>query len=272
MTYFEGKVVIVTGASTGIGRATAELFAQRGAKVAITGRNAESLEITRQLCEKAAGGNADKVHVIIADVTKEEDTKRIIAETVNKFGQLDVLVNNAGAATKPGLPDSHYSRPLEVFDYVMNLNARSLIALDQEAIPHLKKTKGNIVNVSSVAGFKAFPHGAYYCMAKAANDQLNRILAIDLAKEGIRVNNINPGPVRTEFASAMGMSDAAKDWMEENYVKPNCPLGRSGTSEEMATVIAFLANNDEARFVTGQMLVADGGFSISSPPLPTQAS
>uniref|UniRef100_A0A914VZ53 Uncharacterized protein n=1 Tax=Plectus sambesii TaxID=2011161 RepID=A0A914VZ53_9BILA len=272
MTYFEGKVVIVTGASTGIGRATAELFAQRGAKVAITGRNAESLEKTRQLCEKAAGGSADKVHVVIADVTKEEDTKRIIAETVNKFGQLDVLVNNAGAGTKPGYNDSHFTQPLEVFDYVMNLNARSLIALDQEAIPHLKKTKGNIVNVSSIGAFKAFPALAYYCMAKAAIDQLNRVLAIDLAKEGIRVNNINPGPVRTEFTTAMGMPDASQDWMEENIVKPNCPLGRSATPEEMATVIAFLANNDEARFVTGQLLVADGGTSISSPPLPTQAS
>uniref|UniRef100_A0A914UTQ2 Uncharacterized protein n=1 Tax=Plectus sambesii TaxID=2011161 RepID=A0A914UTQ2_9BILA len=272
MTYFEGKVVIVTGSSTGIGRATAELFAKRGAKVTITGRSAESLEITRQLCEKAAGGNADKILSIIADVTKEEDTKRIIAETVNKFGQLDVLINNAGAATMSGYQDCHFTRPLEVFDYVMNLNARSLIALDQEAIPHLKKTKGNIVNVSSVAGFRAFPMMAYYCMAKAANDQLNRVLAIDLAKEGIRVNTISPGPVRTEFTARNGMPDAVRDWMEENYIKPHTPLGRSATSEEMATVIAFLANNDEARFVTGQMLVADGGISISSPPLPTQAS
>uniref|UniRef100_A0A914VZM1 Uncharacterized protein n=1 Tax=Plectus sambesii TaxID=2011161 RepID=A0A914VZM1_9BILA len=272
MTYFEGKVVIVTGSSTGIGRATAELFAKRGAKVTITGRSAESLEITRQLCEKAAGGNADKVLSIIGDVTKEEDTKRIIAETINKFGQLDVLVNNAGAATKPGLQDSHYSQPLEVFDYVMNLNARSLIALDQEAIPHLKKTKGNIVNVSSILGFRAYPSMAYYCMAKAANDQLNRILAIDLAKEGIRVNNINPGPVRTEFLNRNGEPEAARDWVEDNIIKPNCPMARSATSEEMATVIAFLANNDEARFVTGQMLVADGGMSISSPPLPTNAS
>jgi len=268
MAAFAGKVVIVTGASTGIGRATAELFAKRGAKVAITGRNAESLEETRQLSVKAAGGNADKVLVITADVTNEEDTKRIVADTVNKFGQLDVLVNNAGGLTKPGYQDCHFMRPLEVFDYVINLNTRSLVALNQEAIPHLKKTKGNIVNVSSIGAFRPLPYASYYGMAKAATDQMNRILAIELAKDGIRVNNLNPGAIRTNFSTRYGMPEAGRDLMEEHFIKPNTPLGRSGLPTEMANLIVFLANNEEASYVTGASLVADGGASINMPAIP----
>uniref|UniRef100_A0A914WWT4 Uncharacterized protein n=1 Tax=Plectus sambesii TaxID=2011161 RepID=A0A914WWT4_9BILA len=253
MGKFDGKVIIVTGSSSGIGRGTALLLAQQGATLTITGRNTEKLEETKKQL-LSAGSTVDKILVVAGDVTKEEDTKRLIAETVNKFGKLDVLVNNAGGG---GVCD--ISQPLTVFDDIININLRSVLALCQEAIPHLKKTKGNIVNVSSIAGFRATYILAYYCIAKAGLDQLNRILAIQLAPDGIRVNNVNPGVIRTDIMSA-----EAWDGMEA-WVKPNTPIPRIGQPVEMAHVISFLASNEESSYITGQSIVADGGFSINSP-------
>uniref|UniRef100_A0A914WR07 Uncharacterized protein n=1 Tax=Plectus sambesii TaxID=2011161 RepID=A0A914WR07_9BILA len=257
MGKFDGKVIIVTGSSSGIGRGTALLLAQQGATLTITGRNTEKLEETKKQL-LSAGSTEDKILVVVGDVTKEEDTKRLIAETVNKFGKLDVLVNNAGGATPCDI-----SQPLTVFDDIINQNLRSVLALCQEAIPHLKKTKGNIVNVSSIAGIRAMYTLAYYSIAKAGLDQLNRILAIQLAQDGIRVNNVNPGAIRTD-----AMPAEAWDVVEESWIKPNTPISRVGQPVEMAHVISFLANNEESSYITGQSIVADGGFSINSPVPP----
>uniref|UniRef100_A0A914VTE0 Uncharacterized protein n=1 Tax=Plectus sambesii TaxID=2011161 RepID=A0A914VTE0_9BILA len=268
MARFDEKVVIITGASSGIGQATAVLFAKRGASIAITGRSEKNLQATRDLAIKA-GGTDDKILLIVADVTKEEDTKRIIDETVKKFGQLDVLVNNAGGGTLEGFNDSHFNQPLKVYDYVNNLNMRSVIALCQEAIPHLKKTKGNIVNVSSIGSSRPMPGYTYYQVAKASLDHLNRCLAVALGPEGVRVNNVNPGIIRTNFNQAMGVPDETVKKLEDAWVKPNVPLRRPGEPIEIATTIAFLAS-DEASYITGQMIIADGGTCINTPPLPSE--
>uniref|UniRef100_A0A914WUL9 Uncharacterized protein n=1 Tax=Plectus sambesii TaxID=2011161 RepID=A0A914WUL9_9BILA len=261
-----GKVAIVTGASSGIGRATAVLFAENGASLALAARNVKSLEETKQMAI-AAGGKAENIQLIGADVTQVADTKRIVEETIKKYGRLDILVNNAGAASMAGVPDSHFMRPLDVYDYVMNLNSRSLVALCQEAIPELKKTKGNIVNVSSVGSFRPIPEFTYYQMAKSAVDQLNRNLAVALAADGIRVNNVNPGFVKSNFAANTGASAEAVAAAEELWVKPRVPMKRGGEPREIATTILFLASED-ASYITGQLIVIDGGSSINVPAVP----
>uniref|UniRef100_A0A914WD97 Uncharacterized protein n=1 Tax=Plectus sambesii TaxID=2011161 RepID=A0A914WD97_9BILA len=257
MGKFDGKVIVVTGSSSGIGRGAAVLLAEQGATLTITGRNAEQLEETKKLLLKA-GSTEDKILSIIADVTVEDDTKRIIAETVNKFGKLDVLVNNAGGAVACDI-----GQPVQVFDNIINQNLRSVITLCQAAIPHLKQTKGNIVNISSIAAFCAMTPMAYYCIAKAGLDQLNRILAIDLAQYGIRVNNVNPGTIRTNVMPA-----AFWDALENEYTKVNTPIPRIGQPIQMAHLISFLANNEESSYITGQCIVADGGLSIKIPTPP----
>uniref|UniRef100_A0A914WYM9 Uncharacterized protein n=1 Tax=Plectus sambesii TaxID=2011161 RepID=A0A914WYM9_9BILA len=268
MQKFSGKVVIITGASSGIGRATAVQFAENGATIALTGRDTKSLEETKQMAIKA-GGKAETILLIAADVTNTSDTKRIVEETVQKFGRLDVLVNNAGGGTMAGHSDSSFMQPLEVFDYVINLNARSLIALCQEAIPHLKKAQGNIVNVSSIGSFRPLPSYTYYQMAKSAVDQLTRNLSIALAADGIRVNNVNPGSIRTNFGANAGRTPEVATALEELYLKPNIPMHRRGEPEEIASTILFLASK-EASYITGQLIVIDGGASIGMPALPGQ--
>uniref|UniRef100_A0A914W3W9 Uncharacterized protein n=2 Tax=Plectus sambesii TaxID=2011161 RepID=A0A914W3W9_9BILA len=270
MAKFADKVIIVTGASSGIGQSTAELLAKEGAKVAITGRSEKGLEETKQLMLKA-GGNEEKILTIAADVTNEEDTKRIVAETVKKFGKLDILVNNAGAGTMEGYPDSSIAQPLLVYDYINNLNARSVIALCQEAIPHLKASKGNIVNVSSIGSLRASPNFMYYQMAKAALDHFTRILAAQLAPEGVRVNVVNPGAIRTNWLARTGIPQAAVDALEKSWLNVWLPMRRVGEPIEIAKTIAFLAS-DDASYITGQMIVADGGAVIATVPMPKDTS
>lgn len=145
---FSGKVVIITGSSSGIGAVTAVEFSKAKAQVVITGRNAEKLSEVRKLCLEASPNNLVPLE-IVADVSKEEDCKRIIDLTIQKFGRLDILVNNAGRGAYSSVQDA---KILEIFDELINLNLRSVICLTQLSVEHLEKTKGNIVNISSVAG------------------------------------------------------------------------------------------------------------------------
>lgn len=249
---FKNKVVLVTGASSGIGAATAEYFAKLGASLAIVGRNEGNLKETVTKCGK-------NVHAIVADVTKEADVHRIIKETVDRFGRLDVLVNNAGSIVYGPLE----SATMESFDLMINTNIRSVFLLTKLAIPHLEKTKGAIVNVSSTLGLKSFPNVISYSVSKAAVNHFTACMALELAPKGIRVNAIVPGVILTNLQRTGGMDENTY----QEYLKRSGPghaLGRVGNPEEPAAAIAFLAS-DLSSFTTGVLLPVDGGKHAMCP-------
>lgn len=180
---FNDKVVLVTGASSGIGADAARHLAKLGAKVAIVGRNEKRLNT---VAEEIKNLGLVTPLAIVADVT--EDAERIVDETIEQFGKLDVLINNAGIVIQDNVVQVNISE----FDRIFDTNVRSAIKLTKLCVPHLEKTKGNVVNVSSVAGLKAFQNIMSYCISKAALDQFTKCTALDLAPKGIRVNSINP--------------------------------------------------------------------------------
>lgn len=180
---FAGKVVLLTGGSSGIGKRTAEKFAQLGASVSLNGRNKENLQKVANGCE------GQKPFIVVGDITNPEDTKRILKETIQKFGKLDVLVNNAGIIETGTIENTS----LEQYDRVMNTNIKSIYHLTMLSVPHLIKTEGNIVNISSVNGIRSFPGVLAYNLSKAAVDQFTRCVALELAVKKVRVNSVNPG-------------------------------------------------------------------------------
>lgn len=244
-----GKVALVTGATSGIGRATALLFAEAGARVAAIGREPQALaELGEELA--ARGGEAQ---VIRADVTVEEETARAVQETVEKFGGLDVLVNAAGYLSYGTIETTTG----EAWDAMMNVNLRAVFVLMQQAVPHLSERRGNIVNVSSVTGLRSFPSVLAYCVSKAGVDQLTRCAALELASKGVRVNAVNPGVVVTEIHKRGGMSeDDYAAFLERS--KQTHPLGRVGEAREVAELILYLAS-DRAAWITGATYSIDGG-------------
>ncbi|XP_063368706.1 3-oxoacyl-[acyl-carrier-protein] reductase FabG-like [Cydia amplana] len=252
---FCGKVVIVTGASSGIGAAAAILFTKEGARVAIVGRNENKLSNVAKQC----AGKGETPLVIKADVSNEEEAKSIVQQTIDKFGKLDVLINNAGF-TKPGsLLDG---KILEAYDDIMKTNVRAVIHLTTLAAPHLIKTKGNIINTSSVVSLRVLsaPTQAAYCISKAALDHFTRCAALELAPSGVRVNSVNPGPVRTDALENAGVMNADAVW--DSY-KSKTALNRIGEPEEIAEVMLFLAS-DRARSITGSIYLSDNGFILKN--------
>lgn len=244
---FANKVIIITGASSGIGADAAQHLSALGAKIVLTGRNEVNLK-------KVAGGCKGEVLPLVSDVNEEVDRLKIINKTLEKFGKIDVLVNNAGIGeVGPTLTFS-----MEKFDSVMNTNVRSVFHLTQLAIPHLINSKGNVVNISSVSGLRACAGVAAYCMSKSAIDQFTRCLALELAPQGVRVNAVNPAFIKTNFAYRMGVSEEAYP----NIVARACessPVGRVGCVEDTSHAIAFLADNKVSSFITGTTLAVDGG-------------
>merc|ERR1711970_390121 len=256
MNCLVGKVAIITGASSGIGAATALHFAKLGASLAITGRNVENLKETAKKCMDNGG---TEPFVIEADLVKEEDCKKIIEDTVAKYGKFDVLVNNAGVLELGSIENTS----LEQYDRVMNINVRSIYNLTMLAVPHLEKTQGNIVNVSSVNGIRSFPGVLAYNISKSALDQFTRCVALELAPKKVRVNSVNPGVIITDLQRRGGLD-------EESYAKflarskETHALGRPGEPEEVAESIAFLASSS-ASFTTGVNLPVDGGRHAMCP-------
>jgi NAD(P)-dependent dehydrogenase (short-subunit alcohol dehydrogenase family) len=249
------KVVIVTGATSGIGRASAILFAAQGAKVAAVGRNTDALaDLERKIT--GAGGTVKTINADLMD-DQGETVERIINETVEAFGGIDVLVNGAGTITNGTIETTD----IHEGDKMMGLNVRAVFLMMQKSIPYLEKNKGNIVNISSVAGTRAFPNVIVYCISKAAVDQLTRCAALELAPKGIRVNAVNPGVVVTNIHKRGGM-DNEKYAAFLEHSKTTHPLGRVGTAEEVAELIAFLAS-DKAGWITGATYEIDGGRQLT---------
>lgn len=219
---FTGKVVLITGASSGIGADAARHLAELGAKVAAVGRNGTRLNAVLDEIKKSNGG---ELLPIVADVTK--DAERIVNETINHFGQLDVLVNSAGFAIFDSVIDANLSE----FDRLFDTNVRAVINLTKLCVPHLEKTKGNVVTVSSCAGRKPSPNILSYCMSKAAIDQFTKCSALDLASKGIRVNAINP--VRFDSFPTKSLSSGYNSFMF-----PICNISGSYSNEFLRTVEA----------------------------------
>jgi len=253
---FKSKVVLVTGSSTGIGAGIAIKFASEGAAgVVLHGRKEDALKSVKEQCEKAGHGST-KVHYVVGDVTNQDVREKMIKETIENFGRLDVLVNNAGIMNSSIFTEAK----IDIYDQTFDVNVRSLILVTQLAVPHLINSKGNIVNTSSAGGLKAVPNFAFYCMSKAAVDHFTRCLAVDLGPKGVRVNSINPGYIKeTELGRVRGAEAAAE--VSKTFIahaEKTYPLRRPGTVDDVADAVSYLAS-DKAKFVTGVSFPVDGG-------------
>ncbi len=245
----KGKVALVTGASSGIGRAAAVKFASEGARVALVARRADVLaEIAREVESKGGEGQ-----IIAADVTHEAEIDRVVSETIAAFGGIDMLVNAAGIIGNGTIENTR----LADWDYMFNVNVRAPFYLIQCALPYLIERKGSVINVSSVTGIRAFPNVLAYCASKAALDQLTHCAALEVASKGVRINAINPGVVVTSLHRAGGMGEEAYAQFLE-HSKTTHPLGRVGQPEEVAELIFFLAS-PSAGWITGASYSIDGG-------------
>jgi NAD(P)-dependent dehydrogenase (short-subunit alcohol dehydrogenase family) len=246
---FEGKAVLVTGATSGIGRAAALKFAAAGARVALVGRNADALEATRAAVGEGGAGAV----AIRADVTREEDVARAVDGAVSALGGLDVVVCGAGVIGTGSIENT----TAELWDQMMAVNVRSVFRLVQRALPSLVARKGNVVVVSSVNGQRAFPNVLAYCCSKAAVDQLVMCTSLELAPKGVRINAVNPGVTRTNLHRRSGMSETDYAAFVERS-RTTHPIGRVGEPEEVADMILFLAS-DQAAMITGNCVFVDGG-------------
>jgi len=240
---FDGKVAIVTGATSGIGMATAIRFAELGGRVAAAGRRKDVL----------AKIERPNIRTYAADLTSEGETAAFVKNVLKDFGGIDVLVNAAGIIASGTVENT----ALADYDLMMNINVRSVFQLTQLALPSIIERKGNIVNVSSVTGLRAFPNVFAYCVSKAAVDQLTRCAALELAPKRVRVNAVNPGVVRTNLHRSSGMSEDAYAAFAERS-KTTHPLGRIGEAAEIAELILFLASS-KAGWITGVTYSIDGG-------------
>ena len=248
---FNGKVALVTGATSGIGQACALGFAKAGAKVVCVGRKAEALEdVENKILALGA-----EVMTIKSDLSRENEAQHVVEQAIQGFAGIDVLVNAAGHLSNGTIENTS----LGAWDEMMNVNVRAPFQLMQKALPSLIERRGNIVNVSSVTGLRAFPGVLAYCVSKAALDQLTRCSALELAAKGVRVNAVNPGVVVTEIHKRGGMSDEAYAAFLE-HSKTTHPLGRTGRPEEIAALVLYLAS-DQASWITGATYSIDGGRS-----------
>jgi NAD(P)-dependent dehydrogenase (short-subunit alcohol dehydrogenase family) len=250
---FTGKVVIVTGATSGIGRATAEAFGREGAAIVVVGRDETGLAEAATAVRLVGG----RPVVCRADVTGDDAPERIVDTAIQSFGALDVLVNAAGVIASGTLDQTSDA----VWDTMMAVNARAPFRLMRAALPHLVPRKGTIVNVSSVNGLRSFPGVLAYCVSKAAVDQLTRCAAIELAPLGVRVNAVNPGVTVTNLHRRSGMDETQYAAFLERS-KTTHPLGRPGNPGDIAELILFLAS-DKASWMTGETIPVDGGRHLT---------
>lgn len=232
------------------------MFSKLGAQLVLTGRKEENLKQVGLECEKTA---SQKPFLIVGDLLKESDVTNIVEETVKHYGKLNILVNCAGILEMGSIENTS----MDQYDRVMDCNVRSVFHLTMTCVPHIIKTKGNIVNVSSVNGIRSFPGVLTYNMSKSAVDQFTRCIALELAPKQVRVNSVNPGVIITNLQKRGGLDDEKYAKFLERS-KETHALGRPGNPEEVAQAIAFLAS-DDASFITGAQLPCDGGRHAMCP-------
>uniref|UniRef100_G3MNR8 Uncharacterized protein n=1 Tax=Amblyomma maculatum TaxID=34609 RepID=G3MNR8_AMBMU len=256
MPDLKSKVAIITGASSGIGEATALHFASLGCYLSLTARNAAQLQRVAQEC-RANGIPEDKVLVTTGDVTLEADVATVISRTMEHFQRLDVLVNNAGIY----LEGSVDCASMDSYEKLMDTNVRGPIHLLRYAMVYLRQSKGNVVNVSSVVSLRPAHGGTFYNITKAALDQLTKCTALENARYGVRVNSVNPGVIFTSMGRRPGESKEEHFMRASKAMADAHLMGRLGQPEEVARAIAFLAS-DDASFITGHTLPVDGGHLL----------
>jgi len=255
---FQEKSVLITGSSSGIGAETALQFTKCGANVVITGRNADNVAAVASKCRDLSK-NKTKVLEVVADVTKEEDMRRLVSETIAAFGRLDILVNNAGEGLSTAITDPDF---MGKFKKTMDINLTSVVMLTHLCVEHLEKSKGNIVNISSVAALRNMLHLTTYNVAKCALDMFSRCMALELGLKGIRVNVINPGVIKTNFLVARGIDPSNVKQIEDDFAA-KLPLGKCAEPIEIANAILFLAS-DASSFTTGTNFIVDGGHIVGN--------
>jgi NAD(P)-dependent dehydrogenase (short-subunit alcohol dehydrogenase family) len=246
-----GKVAIVTGASSGIGRAAAIELARRGAKVIASARRRPELEMLVAEIKK----EGFEATAVVADINVEQDVTDLVTTTISTYGRIDIAFNNAGTegAFTPFVDQSN-----DAYDAIFNANVRGVFwSMKHEAKAMLASGGGTIINNASMGGVIGFGNAALYIASKHAVLGMTKTASIELFKQGVRVNAICPGVIDTPFQDRIWPSAEAKDAFAASSVP-----GRAGTSEEMAKVVAFLAS-DDASFVSGHGLLADGGYSIA---------
>ena len=251
MNRLSGKVAVITGGNAGIGEAIAKAFAREGALVVITGRRKGELDRVVSDIVKAQG----KAFAVAGSVTDESHIQEAVRRTVQQFGQLDILINNAGVGD--------FGKRLHEIDdvtwaHVLDINLSGVFRMTRAVLPQmLKQEKGVIINISSIASLVGLPTLPVYAASKGALDAMTRALAVDYAKEGIRCNVVNPGLIDTPMAAPLMSNAELLDPILSHY-----PIRRAGKPEEVANMVLYLAS-DEAAWVTGGTFPIDGGMTIS---------
>lgn len=245
-----GKIALITGGGTGIGRATALLFAREGARIVVAGRRSEPLqEVVREI--RHLGGTATFCR---GDVGRTDRVEMMVQGAIYNFGGLDILVNNAGVFLEGTVMDTDEKR----WDRVIGTNLKGAYLVSRQAVPAMKvRGGGSIINNSSVHGLRGMKNAAAYCVSKGGLIQLTRAMALDHAQDGIRVNAICPGLVDTPMTRD---SDGGAKWLDDAV--RGCPVPRAGSADEVARLALYLAS-DDSKWVTGAVLSIDGGLSAA---------
>ena len=239
----EGKVAIVTGGSSGIGKAIAERFAKEGANVIITGRHEGTLKEVAN----------DKISYVAGDMTDSKVVEETVSTAIKKFGRIDILVNNAGWCPVQSIIDMK----IEDYNKAFDLDVKAVVDLTIKALPYIIENKGSIINLSSVGATHPGVNLSMYVGAKAAIENFTRVWALELADKGVRVNAIAPGAIRTNIWDVPGLTKEEAKKHDDSIAK-TIPFKRFGTPEEVANVALFLAS-DEASYVSGSVYAVDGG-------------